>query len=178
MKVSIPAAEGKTLDEKCDSVRMIINTPHGCVCGYRGLMVEGNDCCYTEDYKQKKRGKKCPFEAPVRGDIFGTVVLVTKEGEQATSSLVMKNNYSIYNQAGDRTYDLPGEVLDEFPNMEVDKVLELIKTRAIKDALDSNINLDLDKEIDMFMLPVKQQAEVLGIPVPQALVSEPRLPQH
>jgi hypothetical protein len=178
MKVNILAAEGKTLDEKLDSIRMLIATPHACICGYRGTMVEGNDCCYTDDYKAKKRGKKCPFDAPVRGDVFGTVTFLTKEGEQATSSLVMKNAYSIYNQAGDRVFDLPVEVLDEFPNMEVDKILDIIKARAIKEAVDGGVNLDLDKEIESFMLPLEQQAEVLGIPMPQALSSGPRLPQH
>lgn len=176
MKVSITSVEGKDVNEKLDNIRVLIGTPMACVCGYKGIMVEGNDCCYTEDRKMKKRGKKCPFEVPVRGDIFGSVVYLTKEGEQATSSLIMKKNYSIYNQAGDGCFELPEEVVNEYPNMETDKVLEVIKARALKEAMDAGVNIDLDKEVESFILPVEQQAEILGVSLPQALIGSPRIP--
>ncbi len=88
----------------------------------------------------------------------------------------MKKNYSIYNQAGDGCFELPEEVVNEYPNMGTDKVLEVIKARALKEAMDAGVNIDLDKEVESFILPVEQQAEILGVSLPQALIGSPRIP--
>lgn len=173
--INIKNVEGKDLNEKLDRIRITISEDHKCMkCGYVGRMIEGNDCLYNDDRSSKKRNKKCPFEAPVRGDIFGSVVFLTKEGEKSNSTLVMKRFYSIFGTSSD-PYELPEEVLAEYPNMALEDILEAIKVKAIQE---NGGLFDLDKEVEVFMLPLEQQAEVLGVPLPSALASGPRTPKY
>lgn len=175
LNINIKTMEGKELNEKLDKIRLLISEDHKCIkCGYTGRLIEGNDCLYNDDRATKKRNKKCPFEAPVRGDIFNSVVLLTKEGEKSNSTLVMKRFFSMFGASLD-PYELPEEVLLEYPNMPLEDVIEAIKVRAIQE---NNGLFDLDKEVETFLLPMDQQADVLGVAIPAQLASGPRTPKY
>lgn len=174
VSIKLDKIEGKDTPEKQDRIRMMIAEDHHCRnCGYTGRLIEGNDCCYTEKW-EKSRKVKCPFEVPLRSDIFGGVSTLAKEGEKANSTLVLSKFYPITQLSRDY-YELPEEVLVEYPDAPLESVIEIIKAKAVEEA---GGMYDLDKEVEAFLLTPEQQAEVLGISLPAALASPPRNPNQ
>lgn len=172
--IKLKEVEGKDEAEKLDNIRMTIMEDHQCRnCGYHGRMIEGNDCCYTEKW-EKSRKKKCPFEVPVRSDVFSVVSLLKKEGEKAASTLFLSEFYST-SQLSNDSYELPEEVLAEYPNVPLESIIEALKAKATEEV--GGI-YDLDKEVESFMCPVDVQAEILGVPLPPILASAPRNPNQ
>lgn len=174
MTIKLKDVEGKEETDKLDNIRMLIQQEHSCRnCGYHGKMIEGNDCGYTEKWTKSAKSK-CPFAVPVRSDVFGGVAMLKKEGEKASSTLSMSSFNPIIQLSKDY-YELPEEVLAEYPGVPVESIIEALKAKAIEEA---GGMYDLDKEIEYLTLTLEQQAEWLSIPLPPALASAPRNPNQ
>ncbi len=128
-------------------IEKAINTEYMCDCGHNGFPVEGNDCGYNAACTSKNRkNHKCPFDAPMRMDLYTSVIDLAKEGEKTDSHLVLKGAYSIY------------EASNSYVNLESEEPLQLVIERAVE----NNGGLyNLEKEVKDMVLPVEDQATVL-----------------
>lgn len=133
--------------------------PTSCKCGWTGIPDEASDCCYDAEGKIKLKRMKCAFEAPMRMDLYNSVIQINKEGAATESAIKLKGVFSI-----DETSNNPYQ-------FEVDEPLVEIVNRAIE--LNGGL-YNLDKEIAELCLSPELQAKILGVPNPYA--GGPRLP--
>lgn len=156
---SDPESQKNVLASVRRKIETAINQEYTCSCGHVGAPVEGNDCGYNAACTIRNKKHKCPYEAPVRMDLYTSVLDIAKEGEKTDSRIVMKAAYSIFENS-DKPYQF-----------EVDEELGLIVNRAVE----MNGGLyNLEKEVRDMMIPPDMQATVLGVPNPFA--NGPRIP--
>lgn len=149
------------LGSKRRKIEQAINQIYECSCGHTGTPVEGNDCGYNAACTIKSKKHKCPYEAPLRMDLYTSVLEICKKGEKTDSHISLEGAYSIFENS-ENAYQF-----------EVDEQLSVIVNRAVE--MNSGL-YDLEKEVKEQIVDVAEQATTLNVKNPYG--EGPRLPSE